>query len=110
MDAHKTIQSVFHILGILVILGFLSLQAGSCMLLVGAMSSGDDGAAKHKAAKDAFAFGDEHAEATFLRVPVAGVISAEPTQAAAMLARVAPCRQIHASDPSTARATAPCTA
>ena len=80
MDAHKTIQSVFHILGILVILGFLSLQAGSCMLLVGAMSAGDESPSTHKTAKDSFAFGDENAAATFLRVPVAGVISAEPDE------------------------------
>lgn len=77
MDAHKTIQSIFHILGILVILGFLALQAGGCMILIGAMGSGGEAAGPSKVAKDEFAFGDEHAAARFLRVPVVGVISAE---------------------------------
>ena len=79
MDAHRTIQSIFHILGILVILGFLSLQAGGCLIMVSAMSGAGDGgdALGGGEAKDEFAFGDETAEATFLRVPVYGVISSE---------------------------------
>ncbi|MBM4118020.1 signal peptide peptidase SppA [bacterium] len=80
MDAHKTIQSIFHILGILVILGFLSLQAGSCLLLVTAMNAGDQETPAGRAAHDEHLFGDESAEASFLRVPILGVISAEPDE------------------------------
>jgi protease IV len=79
MEAHKTIQSIFHILGILVILGFLSLQAGGCLILVSAMSSAGEGgdALGGSEAHDEFAFGDEEAAASFLRIPIFGVISAE---------------------------------
>lgn len=80
MDAHKTIQSIFHILGILVILGFLSLQAGSCLLLVSAMNASDEQTPASRATRDETLFGDENAEASFLRVPIVGVISAEPEQ------------------------------
>lgn len=80
MDAHKTLQSIFHILGILVILGFLSLQAGSCMLLVTAMNASEEEAAAKLPGHDEFLFGDEEAAASFLRVPIVGVISAEPDQ------------------------------
>lgn len=78
MDAHKTIQSIFHILGILVILGFLSLQAGSCMLLVTAMNAEDEAAPGALPGRDVHLFGDEQGETSFLRVPIVGVISAEP--------------------------------
>lgn len=80
MDPHKTIQSIFHVLGILVILGFLSLQAGSCMLLVTAMNAGEEEAAAKLPGHDEFLFGDEEAAASFLRVPIMGVISAEPSE------------------------------
>ncbi len=33
MDAHKTIQSIFHTLAILTILGILVLQAGGCLII-----------------------------------------------------------------------------
>ena len=77
MDAHKTIQSIFHVLAILVILGFMALQAGGCLVLVSAMGSSGDVAGGGGKATDELAFGDDAAEATFLRVPVVGVISAE---------------------------------
>lgn len=80
MDAHKTLQSIFHILGILVILGFLSLQAGSCMLLVTAMNASDEESTAALPGHDEYLFGDKQAEASFLRVPIVGVISAEPDE------------------------------
>jgi len=80
MDPHKTLQSIFHVLAILVILGFLSLQAGSCMLLVTAMNAGEEETAGARSGRDEYLFGDKQAEASFLRVPIVGVISAEPEE------------------------------
>jgi len=82
MDAHKILQSVFHVLAILVLLGFLALQGGSCMLLMSAMSETGSaaGGPAERAGRDAVLFGDEQAEARFLQVPVMGVISAEAKQ------------------------------
>ncbi|MCP4546156.1 MAG: signal peptide peptidase SppA [bacterium] len=81
MDSHKTIQSIFHVLGILVILGFLALQGGSCMLLMSAMSDsgGSSGATPglSNAGTNTVTLGGDTAEATFLRIPVFGVISAD---------------------------------
>lgn len=79
MEAHKVIQSIFHILGILVILGFLVLQAASCSLLVSAMGDSSPGAPKAKAG-DSRVFGDKDAEVHFLQVPVYGVISSAPPE------------------------------
>ncbi len=80
MDAHKTLQSIFHILGILVILGFLSLQAGSCMLLVTAMNAGEQERTETLPGHDEYLFGEKQATASFLRVPIVGVISAAPEE------------------------------
>jgi protease-4 len=79
MDAHKILQSVFHVLAILVLLGFLALQGGSCMLLMSAMSDSGPaaGGPAERAGKDATLFGDAQPEARYLQIPVMGVISAE---------------------------------
>ena len=77
MDAHKIIQTIFHILGIVVILGFLALQAASCSVLMGAMGDSSAGAPA-AGARDEALFGDEAAEAHFLQVPVYGIISSSP--------------------------------
>jgi len=77
MDAHKTIQSIFHILGILVILGFLTLQVGGCMILVAAMSEGNNAAPTAEKGRDEQVFGDADAQASFLHFPVQGIIQAQ---------------------------------
>ena len=78
MDPHKTIQTVFHVFGILVILGFLTLQAGGCMIMLAAMNeSGESAALAERGGKDKVVFGDESPEARFLRIPVHGVIMAQ---------------------------------
>ncbi len=77
MDAHKTIQSIFHTLAILTILGILVLQAGGCLIIVSALGEGGTGSSPSSVAHDEFSFGDDQAAASFLRVPVIGVISAE---------------------------------
>lgn len=78
MDSHKIIATIFHILGIVVILGFMVLQGVSCAFLFGAMS--DSSAAAPAQGADAHVFGDKGAEARFLRVPIVGVISNAPPE------------------------------
>ncbi len=75
MDPHKTIQTLFHVFGILVILGFLTLQAGGCMIMLAAMNdSGETAGTANRDGSDEVLFGDEDPEANFLRIPVTGVI------------------------------------
>ena len=74
VDAHKTIQSIFHILGILVILGFLALQGAGCMIMVSAMGDSAGSVSTGSEAEDEFLFGDESAETHFLRIPIEGII------------------------------------
>ncbi len=78
MESHKIIATIFHILGIVVILGFMVLQGVSCTFLMGAMSEGQAGAPAPGV--DSHLFGDKGADARFLRVPVMGVISYAPAE------------------------------
>ncbi|MDP6669674.1 MAG: signal peptide peptidase SppA [Candidatus Krumholzibacteria bacterium] len=80
MDAHKTIQSIFHILGILVILGFLALQGAGCMIMVSAMGDSAGSVSTGSEAEDEFLFGDESAETHFLRIPIEGIILNQPEE------------------------------
>ncbi len=80
MDPHKTVQTIFHVLGILVILGFLALQAGGCAILLGAMSQSGEAAMSAERGRDTQLFGDEDAEASFLHIPVSGIIRTEPEE------------------------------
>lgn len=82
MDAHRILQSIFHVLAILVLLGFLALQGGSCMLLMSAMSETGSaaGGPAERAGRDAALFGDDQPEARFLQIPVKGIISADPRE------------------------------
>jgi len=73
MDAHKIVATIFHILGIVVILGFMVLQGVSCAFLFGAM--GDGSSAQQAAGPDSHLFGDKGAPVRFLQVPVMGIIS-----------------------------------
>lgn len=73
MESHKIIATIFHILGIVVILGFLVLQGVSCTFLMTAMSEGQGG--PPTTGVDAHMFGDKGGDARFLRVPIMGVIS-----------------------------------
>jgi len=74
MESNKVIANIFHILGIVVILGFMVLQGVSCTFLFAAMSEGKSGAPAD-GGSDHHLFGDKGAEAHFLQVPVMGVIS-----------------------------------
>jgi len=78
MESHKIIATIFHILGIVVILGFMVLQGVSCAFLFGAM--GESSSAAPTPGTDTHLFGDKGAEARFLRVPVMGVITNAPEE------------------------------
>jgi protease IV len=73
MESHKVVATIFHIMGIVVILGFMVLQGVSCAFLFGAM--GDNPTGAPTTGVNTHVFGDKDAEVRFLRVPVMGVIS-----------------------------------